>query len=304
MAIAGLFLSAGLLLADGWRLLRAGYPATAGVQILADLPLVLFFLALLAAPAVLARALSRGGARYEPSDAGHVLAGALLVVTLQFLVGRALVALALQAEGGVVGVATTRADVLASAFVLAALTVATSLAWVGFVEGRRGREMARALLLASPVRRRARDARPLRTTLLLGLGLGVAAILGALLLSWLWATWAVRAGGEPPSDEVARGIARSLGIGGILVATALSAFHEELFFRGLLAPRVGVVAQAVVFGVAHGAYGTGLQLTVTLLLGLAFGVAAMRTRSLWVPVVAHGVFNLFNLLLAAGLLGF
>jgi membrane protease YdiL (CAAX protease family) len=83
-----------------------------------------------------------------------------------------------------------------------------------------------------------------------------------------------------------------------LVAVAVaSAAGEELLFRGLLVPVVGVVAPSVVFGALHQVRGPGRwgwMLWATLM-GLAFGAVFAATGSLAGPLVAHAAINHANL---------
>jgi membrane protease YdiL (CAAX protease family) len=85
---------------------------------------------------------------------------------------------------------------------------------------------------------------------------------------------------------------------GTLLALALaSAIGEELLFRGLLVPLVGVVFSSIVFGALHQIRGqarwwwmgwaTGM--------GLLFAVVYRATGSLLGPVIAHAAINAANL---------
>jgi membrane protease YdiL (CAAX protease family) len=85
---------------------------------------------------------------------------------------------------------------------------------------------------------------------------------------------------------------------GALVAVALaSAFGEELLFRGLLVPVLGVVLPAVLFGALHQIRGRarwGWMAWATLM-GLVFGVVFAATGSLAGPIAAHALVNAANL---------
>jgi uncharacterized protein len=72
-----------------------------------------------------------------------------------------------------------------------------------------------------------------------------------------------------------------------------------VFFRGLLQPRVGLVASSALFGIVHGAYATWLQLVVPALAGLLLGYLYLRTRDLWAPIAAHFMFNFVQFVLIA-----
>jgi membrane protease YdiL (CAAX protease family) len=84
----------------------------------------------------------------------------------------------------------------------------------------------------------------------------------------------------------------------MLLAVAMaSALGEELLFRGLLVPVLGVVLSALVFGALHQVRGEarwGWMAWATLM-GLIFGVVFAATGSLAGPIVAHAMINAANL---------
>ena len=47
-------------------------------------------------------------------------------------------------------------------------------------------------------------------------------------------------------------LVRQASFGELLLGAAMAGFSEELFFRGLLQPRIGLVAASLVFGLLHG----------------------------------------------------
>lgn len=67
---------------------------------------------------------------------------------------------------------------------------------------------------------------------------------------------------------------------------------EEVFFRGFLQPRIGLVPQAIWFSLEHAAYLSIPQLAVALVAGLLFGFAYRQTESLTVPIVAHVLYDI------------
>jgi membrane protease YdiL (CAAX protease family) len=94
-----------------------------------------------------------------------------------------------------------------------------------------------------------------------------------------------------------RPVARDLGVGQILMVAGLSSLGEELLFRGLLVPTVGVWLAAAAFGLAHQIKGpsrwvwAGWAMAVGLLLGAIFAL----TGSLVGPLLAHAIVNAANL---------
>jgi len=85
---------------------------------------------------------------------------------------------------------------------------------------------------------------------------------------------------------------------GILMIAALSALAEELVFRGLLLPWLGLFAQALVFGVVHAQLSgpsRWVWVTWASVVGLALGAMFMLTGSLLGPMLSHALINAINL---------
>lgn len=83
-----------------------------------------------------------------------------------------------------------------------------------------------------------------------------------------------------------------------LVAMALaSGLGEELFFRGLLVPAVGLGLSSLVFGALHQAPGRARFVWAiwAAVMGLAFGGLFVLTGSLAGPILAHVAINAANL---------
>lgn len=101
-----------------------------------------------------------------------------------------------------------------------------------------------------------------------------------------------------------------LGFAIITVVVAIGApFFEELFFRGVLrvalTARLGshgaVWGQAILFGLAHYQPGSGLGnvsiMVIVGSLGVVLGYAARATKRLGPGMIAHGLYNLVQVLL-------
>lgn len=83
----------------------------------------------------------------------------------------------------------------------------------------------------------------------------------------------------------------------LVVLGLASAVAEELFFRGLLAPLLGLVASSVAFGALHqlrGRAGWAWAGWATVM-GLLFGALFLATGSLLGPIAAHAIINVANL---------
>lgn len=80
----------------------------------------------------------------------------------------------------------------------------------------------------------------------------------------------------------------------LLLLPILAGFAEEVFFRGLLQPRIGLVASNALFALAHVSYSTVIQVVGTFFLGFLFGWLFYTTRSLWTPIVAHIAYDVIR----------
>jgi membrane protease YdiL (CAAX protease family) len=90
---------------------------------------------------------------------------------------------------------------------------------------------------------------------------------------------------------------RDAGDATILVLGVASGIAEELFFRGLLAPALGLLLSSVAFGALHQLRGrTGwIWAGWAAVMGLLFGALFFATGSLLGPIVAHASINVMNL---------
>lgn len=93
--------------------------------------------------------------------------------------------------------------------------------------------------------------------------------------------------------------AESLSQTGVLITVATVAVApvvEEVIFRGLILSRLrnalpgwlAVVLSALIFGVCHGQI---VWICYAFLLGLVFGLMALRSGSIWPSLLAHVIFN-------------
>ena len=125
-----------------------------------------------------------------------------------------------------------------------------------------------------------------------GVGLWAAILVTLLVIGTVWSQVAGESPGEvPPMVEWigTRPLALRLAI-------ALSAgVVEEVFFRGFLQARIGVLASTLLFVIAHFSYGQPLLILGILLLSLAFSVLVVWRRSVIAAVAAHTVFDAIQL---------
>jgi membrane protease YdiL (CAAX protease family) len=82
----------------------------------------------------------------------------------------------------------------------------------------------------------------------------------------------------------------------VLLLALTSAIGEELFFRGLLQPWIGLWTQALVFGFLHQTGGSSrwVWMTWATLMGLTLGATYQLTGSLVGPLITHAVVNALN----------
>jgi membrane protease YdiL (CAAX protease family) len=94
-----------------------------------------------------------------------------------------------------------------------------------------------------------------------------------------------------------RPVAQRLTTPSVITIAVLSSVGEEMFFRGLLTPALGIVAQAALFGLAHQVSGPSRWVWVgwAAVVGLAFGALFTLTGSLVGPITAHALVNGYNL---------
>jgi len=86
--------------------------------------------------------------------------------------------------------------------------------------------------------------------------------------------------------------------GGTLLALAVaSGIGEELLFRGLLVPTVGIALSSLAFGLVHQIRGRARWwwMAWATLMGLLFALIFAATGSLAGPIVAHAAINAANL---------
>jgi membrane protease YdiL (CAAX protease family) len=126
--------------------------------------------------------------------------------------------------------------------------------------------------------------------LLLGAGVGALIVLLSSLATRL-TDW---------GEDLARAMADAMGPisvpDAILLAVA-SGMAEEMFFRGALQPRVGLLMASVLFGVVHFVPRREFLpwTAFALCAGVLFGALFEMTGNLIAPIVAHAVVNGVNL---------
>lgn len=120
--------------------------------------------------------------------------------------------------------------------------------------------------------------------------LGVAAAFGMLVLSVL-VMFLLSLVGYDPENPMVEDLAAFVTWPLVFWIAFSAAVGEELFFRGLLQPRIGIVASAVLFGILHLSYGVPIQVIMPLAFGFVLSALVVTTRSIVPAIVAHFVYN-------------
>ncbi len=66
---------------------------------------------------------------------------------------------------------------------------------------------------------------------------------------------------------------------------------EELFFRGFLMKRIGILGSTVIFALAHFFYGSVANIVFTFFVGLVFAYLYKKSGSLLPGILAHAAYN-------------
>lgn len=81
-----------------------------------------------------------------------------------------------------------------------------------------------------------------------------------------------------------------------LIFTFLIApINEEIFFRGLLVPRIGIIISAVIFAILHLSYLSISEFAAALFFGLVAGYVYKKTTSLYPSILAHMIVNFITI---------
>ncbi|MBN1947439.1 MAG: CPBP family intramembrane metalloprotease [Bradymonadales bacterium] len=136
--------------------------------------------------------------------------------------------------------------------------------------------------------------------LALGAGMGGVVVLASFLLD-RWFAW------SRALTQRFREVLGYLRPADALVIALASGLGEEILFRGVLLPWLGLVPSSLIFGLVHGVSPGKIEemirvmrqfaplVVIATLLGFAFGVAVEYTGSILVAVVAHFTINYLNL---------
>ncbi len=82
----------------------------------------------------------------------------------------------------------------------------------------------------------------------------------------------------------------------IIVLPILAGIGEEIFFRGILQSRFGIVVQAIVFGLAHVAYLIPQQVILPMVMAVLWGYAYKITKDIRIVITSHIAYNFIAML--------
>ena len=92
-------------------------------------------------------------------------------------------------------------------------------------------------------------------------------------------------------------LVRQASLGELLLGAAMAGFSEELFFRGLLQPEIGLPAASLVFGLLHGPSRGLWPLAVWAAgAGALLGLVYSATGNLLLPTLVHAFYDAAALL--------
>ncbi|MDE1855400.1 MAG: CPBP family intramembrane metalloprotease [Candidatus Micrarchaeota archaeon] len=83
----------------------------------------------------------------------------------------------------------------------------------------------------------------------------------------------------------------------IIFASIVAPVNEEVLFRGLLVPRLGIFLSAIFFAIPHLSYDStfAIEFIAAFIFGLLAGYVYKKTGSLYPSIVAHMLVNLLTL---------
>lgn len=135
---------------------------------------------------------------------------------------------------------------------------------------------------------------PSLATVALGAGCGVGLAVTLPLVTTRWARRALLLRGLRRAwDSLESGLGPALGMRDVVVLAICSAVSEEIFFRGVLQPEIGLVASSTLFGLLHPLGAAYMVWAGTI--GAGLGLLGTASGGLAAPIAAHGTYNLIAL---------
>jgi len=100
-------------------------------------------------------------------------------------------------------------------------------------------------------------------------------------------------------------LAGNLSIVSMFFVIIFQSISEEIFFRGFLLEKIGLIAgdvmaifvTAVLFGLAHISYGKVYPVVMPVVMGVLLGFVVVKTKNLYSAITAHMIFNFASFIL-------
>jgi len=89
----------------------------------------------------------------------------------------------------------------------------------------------------------------------------------------------------------------------LFLAVTIGPIGEELLFRGYLLKKIGLWPQAILFAALHYGYGSVAEVLAALTVGVLFGLFVLREKSIYAPILAHAMYNLFSIIVVLSFAG-
>jgi len=96
--------------------------------------------------------------------------------------------------------------------------------------------------------------------------------------------------GFDTAGEVAK-MVKSLPLYFAILTFIFTPFAEEIFFRGFLLDKIGILLSSLLFALAHYSYNSPAEFAVAFTAGFAFAIMRKRRGSLVPTIAAHALFN-------------
>ncbi|MFA5412601.1 MAG: type II CAAX endopeptidase family protein [Candidatus Micrarchaeia archaeon] len=103
--------------------------------------------------------------------------------------------------------------------------------------------------------------------------------------------------------EKAVGVVTELPLYLLVASFTLVPVTEELFFRALMVPWLGVFISSIFFGLTHTSYGSVSEILGATFLGLILAYYFSRSKDLLPCIIAHAIFNFSSVLIIKMLAG-
>ncbi len=108
--------------------------------------------------------------------------------------------------------------------------------------------------------------------------------------------------GYEENNPLAEEIGKNINLPLLLLVPLLSAFTEEIYFRGLLQMQMekknvplAIIISALLFSLAHLEYGVAIQLIMPFAFGMVLGIVMHFSRNIMAPFTAHFLYNFISL---------